>query len=145
MRLTIAAATLQAVYARARSGYPEEVCGALLGRWRDDGTVAAVDAMALDNSHADGSGRRYFIGPNDVRQAEQRAADAGLEVVGYYHSHPDAPARPSRFDREHGWPWYTYLIVSVRAARCCGARAWRLSDDRERFVELGVKQQDDST
>ena len=57
---------------------------------------------------------RYLISPRDLLEAEKAARALGLDIVGVYHSHPDHPARPSEFDREHAFPWYSYIIVSVR-------------------------------
>ena len=58
----------------------------------------------------------------------------GLELIGWYHSHPDHPARPSEFDREHAWPWYSYVIVSVAAGQPQDMTSWRLADDRSHFL-----------
>jgi len=83
---------------------------------------------------------RYLIGPDEFRAAEARARAAGLDIIGFYHSHPDHPAIPSAFDREHAWPWYTYVIVSVHDGRPGVPRAWRLAEDRSRFLELPIVQ-----
>ncbi len=113
--------------------YPEEACGGLLGVVRDDGAVEVVDALPLSNRREDGRRRRYLIGPDDVLELERRATAADLLVVGYYHSHPDAPAVPSTFDRDNAWPWYVYLILSVEAGKWMNAKAWRLSAKRDAF------------
>ena len=57
----------------------------------------------------------------------------GLEVVGYYHSHPDHPARPSDYDRDHGWPWYSYVIISIQQGKAGELNSWVLRDDRSKF------------
>ena len=101
------------VVAHIEAVYPEEAPGGLLGIVGDDAAIEVVEAIPSDNIREDERRRRYLIGPDDVLALERRASDAGLQVVGYYHSHPDAPAAPSDFDREHAWPWYVYLIVSV--------------------------------
>ena len=72
--------------------------------------------------------------------AEREAEERGLELVGIYHSHPDAPAVPSEYDREHAWPNSAYVIVSVEDGRAGGLRAWLLTEDRSRFDELGTFQ-----
>jgi proteasome lid subunit RPN8/RPN11 len=59
----------------------------------------------------------------------------GLEVIGYFHSHPDHPARPSEFDRDHAWPWYSYLILAVHDGRTVARRSWQLREDRSTFDE----------
>jgi proteasome lid subunit RPN8/RPN11 len=113
--------------------YPEEAPGGLLGTVHDETTVEVVEAVPSNNARDEERRRRYLIGPAEVLALEHRASEAGLQVVGYYHSHPDAPPVPSEFDREHAWPWYVYLIVSVVDGRTADARAWRLSDDRDAF------------
>jgi proteasome lid subunit RPN8/RPN11 len=70
-----------------------------------------------------------------VREAEKSASAQGLEVIGWYHSHPDHPARPSEYDRDHAWPWYSYIIVNVRAGVAQDMTSWRLKDDRSGFLE----------
>jgi proteasome lid subunit RPN8/RPN11 len=122
----------------AEAGYPEEICGGLFGRVQNDGAADVVESAAVQNVRVDNRRRRYLIGPDDVLRLEQHAEASGLQVVGYYHSHPDAPAEPSEFDREHAWPWYAYLIVSVEAGRRRETRAWRLADDRERFLPVSI-------
>lgn len=133
--IRLAAGALEAIRAHARAAYPEECCGALLGRALDAGGAAreVVRAAVAENARREDRARRYLIGPEDVLRLEAEAARAGLEVVGFYHSHPDHPAEPSAFDREHAWPWYAYLIVSVRAGVPGEARAWRLASDRGAF------------
>ncbi|HEY9013519.1 MAG TPA: M67 family metallopeptidase, partial [Gemmatimonadales bacterium] len=73
---------------------------------------------------------RYLISPEDLRQVSVELAGAGLEVLGFYHSHPDHPAEPSRFDQEHAWPWYSYVIVGVSRGLAAELASWRLADDR---------------
>lgn len=127
----------RAIASQLESAYPEEACGGLLGR-AGDGAVEVVAAEPVDNTGRDRR-RRYLIGPRDVVALERRAAALDLQVVGYYHSHPDAPARPSAFDRSHAWPWYVYLIVAVRDGRSHGFEAWELAEDRERFVPVAIR------
>src|SRR5207247_2493209 len=69
----------------------------------------------------------------DARAAEKAAREQGLEVVGWYHSHPDHPARPSLYDRDHAWPWYSYIIVSIQNGAPQDMTSWRLNDDRAEF------------
>ncbi len=136
--LVIGAEVMEAIRRHAEGGYPEEICGGLLGSVAGDGSIEIVEAAPIDNIRDDERGRRYLIGANDVLRLEKRAEAAGSQVVGYYHSHPDAPAVPSEFDREHAWPWYTYLIVSVVDGAAREARGWRLADDRQRFLSIAL-------
>ena len=71
--------------------------------------------------------------PQDYREAEKRASEAGGELLGFYHSHPDHPARPSQYDLDHAWPFFSYIIVSVRGGAPEDMTSWRLRDDRSAF------------
>jgi len=118
----------------AGTGYPEETCGVLVGR--DDNGVRQVERMEpVGNQRTDERRRRYLIDADALRRIEAEAAASGLDVIGFYHSHPDHPAVPSAFDREHAWPWYSYVIVPVMAGEAGALRAWRLQDDRDAFIE----------
>ncbi len=110
--------------------FPHECCGALIGR--DDGVVAAVP---LPNTTEEGPRRRFLVRPSDYRMAEQKATELGSELLGFYHSHPDHPARPSQFDLDHAWPNFAYVIVSVMSGAARDMTVWYLQDDRSRFDE----------
>ena len=117
--------------------YPHECCGALLGR---DTEIAGsrvyreIHALhPLVNRRDDSPQNRFSVTSKDVLEAEKNARDRGLEVVGWYHSHPDHPARPSQYDRDHAWPWYSYIIVSVANRIPEDMTSWRLTDDRADF------------
>jgi proteasome lid subunit RPN8/RPN11 len=66
-------------------------------------------------------------------KVEKEARTRGLDVMGYYHSHPDHPAMPSNYDRDHAWPWYSYVIVSVQKGLAAEVNSWVLAEDRTRF------------
>jgi proteasome lid subunit RPN8/RPN11 len=119
------------------AAYPVEGCGFLLGQADDGGHPLVRRHLPVPNRRAGDpeAQRRYLMEPADYRAAERSAVEAGLSVVGTYHSHPNAPARPSAFDLEHAWPWYTYLIVAVGREGPTEARVWRLRDDRSGFTE----------
>ena len=128
------------IRAHAAQSYPYECCGALLGA-ETDGGRAVRDLVMLDNQRDDSPRNRFLVRPEDVLRVENAARERGLDVLGWYHSHPDAPARPSEFDREHAWPWYSYVIVSVEAGEPRGMASWRLTDDRERFDAEAIASQ----
>jgi proteasome lid subunit RPN8/RPN11 len=112
--------------------YPHECCGALLGT--DDAAGREVRSLfPLINRRDDSPRNRFSITPEDFRAAERIATERGLDLLGWYHSHPDHPARPSEFDREHAWPWYSYVIVSVETGNPKDLTSWRLEDDRSKF------------
>jgi len=118
--------------------YPHECCGALIGTSSGADGVSIVEALPLPNVTDEGPRRRFRVSPDDYRQAEARAAAAGAELIGFYHSHPDHPAVPSQYDLDHAWPNLSYVIVSVRQSQPGELRSWRLRADRSRFEEEEV-------
>jgi proteasome lid subunit RPN8/RPN11 len=118
--------------------FPYECCGALLGRDSQE-TREVLDLFPLVNRRDDSPRNRFEVTANDVRDAEKAATAHGLEVIGWYHSHPDHPARPSDFDREHAWPWYSYVIVSVMAGKPADMTSWRLNDDRQNYSPEAIE------
>jgi proteasome lid subunit RPN8/RPN11 len=133
-RIVITPQDLQAIGRHGESTFPEECCGFLIGQARAETTVVER-VLPVDNERQDSRHNRYVIEPETVLAAHKEARAAGADVVGYYHSHPDHPSRPSDFDREHAWPGLSYLIVSVMRGQVADARSWRLADDRARFDE----------
>jgi proteasome lid subunit RPN8/RPN11 len=118
--------------------FPYECCGALLGRDSQE-TREVLELFPLVNRRDDSPRNRFEVTANDVRDAEKAATAHGLEVIGWYHSHPDHPARPSDFDREHAWPWYSYVIVSVMAGKPADMTSWRLCDDRQNYSPEAIE------
>jgi proteasome lid subunit RPN8/RPN11 len=108
--------------------YPDECCGALYGR---AGVVTST--LALPNTTDEGPRRRFMVRPQDYRNAERRASELGFDLLGFYHSHPDHPARPSQYDLDHAWPFFSYIIVSVRSGQPEEMTSWRLLEDRSAF------------
>jgi proteasome lid subunit RPN8/RPN11 len=135
--------------------YPHECCGALLGRDSDTApTVSSeqgqsapprdiVELFPLVNRRDDSPRNRFSVTSEDVLAAEKAARALGIDVVGWYHSHPDHPAEPSQYDRDHAWPWYSYIIVSVASGQPQRMTSWRLNDDRAGFtsedLEIGQR------
>jgi len=138
-RLVISPRHLQTIGRHAMASYPDECCGVLIGRALDDSTVVER-LLSVGNERQDSRHNRYLISPETVLAAQKEARALGLDIVGYYHSHPDHPARPSDFDREHAWPWVSYLIVSLEGRRVVDTRSWRLNDDRASFDEEVIDQ-----
>jgi len=133
--------------------YPHECCGALVGT--NGHTTATV---ALPNTTEEGPRRRFMVRPSDYRLAEQRAQELGGDLLGFYHSHPDHPARPSQYDLDHAWPTFAYIIVAVKGdhddagstrrnddagsprrgaegAKAGAMTVWFLKEDRSEFEE----------
>ena len=138
-RLTLTDGVDQAIRAHGQETYPHECCGALVGR--DDRVTAVV---ALPNTTEEGPRRRFLVRPSDYREAERRASELGAELLGFYHSHPDHPARPSQYDLDHAWPTFAYIIVAVAAAAAGDVTVWCLKDDRSSFEEGSLQHGENS-
>jgi proteasome lid subunit RPN8/RPN11 len=113
--------------------FPHECCGFLLGRLEDNRRIV-TQIQRAQNLREDSPHNRYEISPQNYLQADREARQAGLDIVGFYHSHPDHPARPSQFDLENAWPELIYVIVSVNKGKAGEMTAWKLADDRSRFL-----------
>ncbi len=116
----------------AEGSYPMECCGILIGR--QNGHTVEVDILVVaPNAAHQNATRRFVIPPELLLATHRQARDESREVVGYYHSHPDHPALPSRTDRQHAWPGVSYLIVSVEGGQAGDIRSWRLEDEAADF------------
>ena len=131
--LSVPRAVLDAIRAHGRETYPHECCGFLLGPARGD---AALEAVRASNARADSPQNRYLIPPGEFVRAQRDADRRGLDIVAFYHSHPDHPARPSRFDQDHAWPGYAYLIAEVRGGEPRELRGFRLDTLGGPFREI---------
>ena len=123
--------------------YPHECCGALLGRDGDtqgnNSERQVLGLFPLVNRRDDSPRNRFSVTADDVRDAEKAARQQNLDVIGWYHSHPDHPAKPSDYDRDHAWPWYSYIIVSVHQGAPQDMTSWRLNDDRQGFSPEAIE------
>jgi proteasome lid subunit RPN8/RPN11 len=139
---------LESIHSHGEREYPNECCGMLLGRVDGDAKevseVVPLKNLRLDSARAqellplgdpgrESEKNRFLIDPLEQLRVEREARSRGLDVLGYYHSHPDHPARPSNYDREHAWPWYSYVILSVERGNAAEMTSWVLSEDRLRF------------
>ena len=108
-------------------GYPNEACGALLGRV--DGEAHEVSEFrGMRNTVEDRPWDRYALDPLEQLQVQKDAESRGLEIIGFAHSHPDHPPIPSRFDAEHAYTFYSYVVAAVQKGRLREARSWRLDN-----------------
>ena len=128
MTIRLSTSLLDEIRRHGERAYPAECCGALVGRIAE-GVKEVVRLAPAVNRRTDDP-HRYLIAPDDLRRLETEIRRESLEVVGYYHSHPDHPARPSAFDTEHAWPWYSYLIVRIDRGRAADAASLVLDDER---------------
>src|ERR1051326_2362036 len=156
MALRLQPGHLEFIQRHAEADYPAECCGILLGRADADSKdvvdVARIANLRLDPARAqelipiedparESERNRFLIDPKEQLRVEKDARARGLTAIGYYHSHPDHPAQPSGYDRDHAWPWYSYVIVSVEAGIARDTNSWVLADDRASFqpeaIEMG--------
>jgi proteasome lid subunit RPN8/RPN11 len=115
--------------------YPFECCGLMLGRFQD-GSKTVVETYPISNAREEEAKRnRFLIRPEELMRGEKYAREKALDVVGFYHSHPDERAVPSQYDLEHAWPAYSYVVVSVEKGRAVDLRSWEMENDRSRFNE----------
>jgi len=118
------------------TAYPNECCGVLIGEIDNAGVKTARRALTINNAREDGEQyHRFLITPEDMMKAEQTARSMKLDVIGFYHSHPDHPSAPSGYDKDHALPFYSYVIVSVDKGKAQVLTSWELKDDRTDFVK----------
>ena len=123
-----------AISRHGEADYPQECCGLLLGRIEMNGLKVVEEAYPISNAREEEAKRnRFLIKPEEFIKGQKYAASAGMDIVGFYHSHPDHPSSPSEFDKEHAWPVYSYVIVSVNNGAAGGLRSWELEADRSAF------------
>ena len=148
MGLRIREQEIDAIRRHGARDYPNECCGVLVGE-AEEAEKQVREALPLKNLRTDhelaqkllplespgseSEKNRFLIDPREQIRVEKEARARGLEVVGFYHSHPDHPARPSKYDRDHAWPWYSYIILSVEKGEPRDLTSWVLTEDRERF------------
>ena len=139
-RLVVTQAVGGAIRRHGEETYPHECCGALVGV---NGRV--TETVALPNTTEEGPRRRFLVRPSDYRLAEQRAGEIGGDLLGFYHSHPDHPARPSQFDLDHAWPTFAYVIVAVGSGTAGDMTVWYLKEDRSSFEEGTLQYGDENS
>jgi len=130
---------LQEMKSHAREAYPEECCGFLLGGTapvEGDGHRAVLALERACNESDGPRQRRFLIPAEELRQTERRAELSGRTVVGFYHSHPDHPARPSRLDQDRAWPGYSYVVLAVSSTDVSNVAAFQLDPDSLTFRKV---------
>jgi proteasome lid subunit RPN8/RPN11 len=119
--------------------YPYECCGLLLGSFAATGKIVS-ETYPISNAREESAKRnRFLITPEELLKGESYARTNDLEVVGFYHSHPDSPAVPSQYDLEHAWPTYSYIIVSTKADSANDLFSWEQEPDRSRFNQEEIQ------
>ena len=116
--------------------YPFECCGLMLGRFENNSQKVVLETYPISNAREEAAKRnRFLIRPDELMRGEKYARAKGLDVVGFYHSHPDDRAVPSKYDLDHAWPTYSYIVVSVEKGQAVDLQSWEMEADRSRFNE----------
>lgn len=139
MRVVLPAALLAEIRRHGQLTYPEECCGFLVAKESapDDESPRKIVRVAPMQNRMEGARRRRFsILPEELRTFESSLEGTGELLVGFYHSHPDHPAFPSRFDQDHAWPWYSYLVLAVDHGRPEALGAFELTAEDRRFIPV---------
>jgi proteasome lid subunit RPN8/RPN11 len=126
---------LERMSSLAAAAYPNEGCGVLIGSVAD-AQVTIVDATSARNLNTDRARDRYDLDPADFIRADRDARERGLDVVGFWHSHPDHPARPSQTDTERAWIDYVYIICATAGDGTRDVNAFTLSGEGGPFVAV---------
>jgi proteasome lid subunit RPN8/RPN11 len=164
MTVRISNAAAEAMRRHAEQGYPLEICGFLVGTaddegravreawparnaWEDDPALRRQVFEALESAGTEATAdrwesadmaRRFIVDPKEIIAAMKRAREAGLDLIGLYHTHPNHPAIPSEFDLSVAWPEWSYVILSVRGGQVAELRSWVLNEEERRFEEEQV-------
>jgi proteasome lid subunit RPN8/RPN11 len=136
--LTLTHPQKQQIEREGVAAYPNECCGILYGSERDGQRVISQLEPVANAFDAAEQYHRFSISPQQLMQAERKASDRHEMVLGFYHSHPDHPARPSEYDRQHAWPFYSYVIVAIEKARPAAMTSWLLDDQTEQFLQQPI-------
>jgi proteasome lid subunit RPN8/RPN11 len=150
MALELRRAEREEIERHGAQTYPNECLGMLLGR-ETDGRKVVMEVFPLQNAwensavnphpatEGESSRNRCLVDPKDYLRADREARSKGMDIVGFYHSHPDHPARPSEFDRKNAWPWFSYVILAVEQGVPREMTGWLLAEDGSRFLPEELK------
>lgn len=126
-------APLQRAVKHSLDEYPHEACGILFCSL--DNANLIVDTLPVRNATSEDPVNRYTVDPQQLFDAYEMGEKRGMDVCGFYHSHPDHSALPSETDRSQAWEGYLYLIFSVQGGNIWHVRAWTLAADKKDFNE----------
>ena len=130
--IRLKSADIEEIKQIAQKTYPHECCGVMVGSV-ENGVKTVTQLIPAENQRTDSPANRYLITPDLLNELEKKLKGTDRAIVGFFHSHPDVPARPSTYDQDHAWPWYSYVIVSVNKGETGEIHNWKLKDDRSAF------------
>ena len=148
--LTLTSSLLDQLRRHGEETYPYECCGVMLGKFQDDGSREVSEVVRCGNTREDRPEDRYHIDPGELVSIQRKGRERGLDIVGFYHSHPDHPARWSQTDlAEAHWIGCSYVITSVEKGKAVLTNAFLLAgaaeeDKRFEDEEVRVRAQSES-
>jgi proteasome lid subunit RPN8/RPN11 len=130
--LKIAQSVYDALRSHGEETYPQECCGVLLGHDNGDGQRMVTQSVRCGNTRTDSPENRYNIDPRELVRIQLESRKVGLDILGFYHSHPDHPARwsPTDFAEAH-WLGCSYVISSVERGKAAITNSFLLSGESE--------------
>ncbi len=127
------------IRAEGAAAYPDECCGIIYGVVRDGVRVVTLLEPVANVFDEQERYHRFSISGEQLMKAERTAGERKELVLGFYHSHPDHPARPSEYDRTHAWPFYSYVILAIAKREPGDMTSWQLNDQTEQFDEQTIE------
>jgi proteasome lid subunit RPN8/RPN11 len=135
MKIEIHKTDLHLIKQHSEKDYPNECCGFLLGKAENGKKTVVLSQPVQNYRESKNQYNRFEIPPHEYIKAEQFAKSNNLDIVGFYHSHPNAEAQPSQYDLDHSWPFYSYIIVSVKNKKSDKTTSWQLKENRSEFIQ----------
>jgi proteasome lid subunit RPN8/RPN11 len=141
--LTIGQSHYDSVRQHGEETYPHECCGVLLGQLDGDGIRVVTSIARAGNTRNDSPHNRYNIDPRELIRIQRESRERGEDIIGFYHSHPDHPARWSMTDlAEAHWFGCSYVITSVDRGKAAVTNSFELSGSNEndkKFLDEKIK------
>jgi proteasome lid subunit RPN8/RPN11 len=141
--LKISSSDYDSLRRHGEEAYPHECCGVLLGRFADDGGRVVTSTARCGNTRTDSAHNRYNIDPRELVRIQREGRERGEDIVGFYHSHPDHPARWSSTDlAEAHWLGCSYVITSIEQGKAATTNSFELTgadEDDKRLVDEAVE------
>ena len=132
MALRIRSSDFERLRVHGEETYPKECCGVLVGEFGEAGGRKVLSVVECGNSRADSTEKQYSIHPAELIRVQREARLAGHDIVGFYHSHPDWPARWSSTDLDEAhWTGCSYVITSVEKGKAVGTHSFLLRGTEE--------------
>ncbi len=136
--LNLSKDAFEMIQKHGEQAFPQECCGVLFGKVNGDHRIVK-EVFVIENKFEETERyHRFLITPDYYREAEKVARTKKVDIIGFYHSHPDSPSVASKYDLDHAFPWFSYLIVSIMKSQYHDHHSWIMENDRSKFNEEKV-------